>query len=188
MGQRRPARGPGRSLRPPMRRQRGATLLVVISLLLAIGLMSMTAFVGSRGQYQLVGNVQHQERAFSQAEAASAVAEEWLSDPANAQLADFATYNPAVRALYPANTMASLGLDPRTMGWNNGNSIAVGEGRYLIEQIARSVSLPGGSLQVGQASTGACRKVDLFRVVAQSASVRGSSRMVETFFATDGCY
>ncbi len=167
--------------------QRGATLLVLIYLLLAIGLMSMTGFFLARGQYQLIGNLQFQQQAFNQAETALAVAERWLSDRANSQSADFATYNGAARGQYPIDKLADLGLDPESMTWSDSNSIAVGEGRYLIEQLARAVRQPGVSLQVGQGATGACRSVDLFRVVARSSSTRGSSRMVESFFATNGC-
>lgn len=184
------ADGPGLRRHPHSggRRQRGATLLVVISLLLAIGLMSLTGFFLARGQYQLVGNLQFQEQAFNQAEAASAVAERWLSVSANSQSADFSTYNASAKGIYPIGKLSDLGLDPRTMTWTDTNSIQVGDGRYLVEQLSRSVKLPGGSLQVGQGATGACRSVDLFRVVSRSTSTRGSSRMVETFFATDGCY
>lgn len=167
--------------------QRGATLLVAISLLLAIGLMSLTGLFLARGQYRLVGNVQFQEQAFNQAETALAVAERWLSDTAHSQSADFTTHNSAARGLYPIGKLAELGLDPGSMTWSDSNSIAVGEGSYLVEQLARAVRQPGVSLQVGQGATGACRSVDLFRVVARSSSTRGSSRMVESFFATNGC-
>lgn len=172
----------------PRNHQRGASLLVVISLLLAIGLMSLTGFYLSRGQYQLVGNIQYQELAFNQAETATAVAEKWLVDGTNAQLPAFTTYDSSTKGLYPIDGLAALGLDPKTMAWNDGNSIVVGEARYVIEQVARAVKLPGGSLQIGQAAGGSCRAVDLFRIVARSELPRGSSRMVETVYATDGCY
>lgn len=174
--------------RPAAGRQRGATLVVVITLLLAVVVMSLTGFYLARTQYQLVGNLQYQEQAFNQAETASAMAEKWLGDPANAQSPHFTTYNAAAKGLYPAGKLAELALNPLTMAWDDSNSIAAGGGRYLVEQVARAVQLPGGSVQLGQAATGACRAVDLFRVVARSSSTRGSSRMVETFFAADGCY
>lgn len=174
--------------RPPLHRQRGASLLIVVALLLGMGLMTLTAFYLSRGQYQLVGNVQHLQQAFTRAEAASATAEQWLGDPANARSPAFATYDQQAKGLYPAGKLAALELDPATMTWNDSNSVATADGRYLIEQLARGVKLPGGSVQLGQRTTGSCKSVDLFRIVSSSASTRGASRLVETVHATDGCY
>lgn len=178
-----------RRVRQPARPdvQRGISMLVVMALLLAIGLMALTGFHLSRGQFQLVGNIQHQELAFTQAEAASAVAEKWLNTGSNARSPAFTTYDAAQKGLYPAGKLAALGLDPATMTWGDGNSIASGGSRYLIEQIAKGVKLPGSGLQTGQRKSSSCHAVDLFRVVARSSSVRGSSRMVETFYVTDGC-
>ena len=172
----------------PRRTQRGASLLVVVVMLLAIGLMSLTAFHLARGQFQLVGNLQHQELAFQQAEAAGSTAEQWLGTSSNARLAAFTTYDSASPGLYPAGKLATLGLDVKTMNWSDSNSVADSHGRYFIEQIARASKQPGASMQMGQRASGACRSVDLFRVVARSSSTRGSSRMVETILAADGCY
>lgn len=171
----------------PRHRQEGASLLVVLALLLAIGLLTLTGFQLARHQYLLVSNLQFQEQAFTQAETAVAVAEAWLSDETNANLPAFETFDAAAKGLYPMGHLGTLGLDPVSMTWTSSNSLAAGSARYLIEQTGRSVRLPGGSLQVGQATTGACRAVDLFHVVGRSASVRGSSRTIETYFATDAC-
>ncbi len=172
----------------PRGAQRGASLLVIVALLLGMGLMTLTGFYLSRGQYQLVGNIQHLQQAFTQAEATSAAAEQWLSVSTNAQSAGFETYNSGLKGIYPAGRLAALGRDPASMVWGDSNSIATPDGRYLAEQLARGVKLPGASVQLGQRSTGSCTAVDLFRVVSNSASIRGSSRMIETFYATDGCY
>jgi Tfp pilus assembly protein PilX len=171
------------------RAQRGASLIMISVMLLAIGLMSLSAFSLSRGQYQLVGNLQYQELAFQQAEAVAATAEQWLAAGSNAQSAGFGTYNgTATPGLYPEGKLAALGLDVKTMAWSNSNSVATNDGRYLIERLAHNSALPGASLQMGQVQTGACRAVDIFRIVSRSAAVRGSSRLIETFIATNGCY
>ena len=172
---------------PARRRQGGATLLVVVSLLLALGLMGITGMMLSRGQFQLAGNLQHQQLAFVEADTAIAVAEKWLSDPANAESAAFSSYSAAAKGLYPKGKLTALGLEPKTMAWTGTNSIAAGGGRYLIEQLEASVILPGSGIQVGQTTTGACKRVSLFRIVAQSSSTRGASRTIETFYATDAC-
>jgi Tfp pilus assembly protein PilX len=158
-----------------------------MTLLLGMGLMSTTGFLMARGQFQLVSNLQFQELSFNEAEGALAEAEDWLSQPGNAQNAAFTTHTNRKPGLYPLGKMAQLQLDVKTMNWTNSNSMTADTGRYVVEQIADSVRLPGSSLQMGQASTGACRAVDLFRVVARSAATRGASRMIETHFAADAC-
>jgi Tfp pilus assembly protein PilX len=167
--------------------QRGASLLVILVLLPAMGVLALTAFHLARTQYQLVGNLQHQELAFVQAEAAAAAAERWLNTGSNATHASFATYDADAPGLYPVGGLAAQGLDPATMAWADSNSIVSGDGRYLIERMAAGTRLPGSSLQVGQKLTGACRAVHLFRIVAISTGTRGASRMVETFIATEAC-
>ena len=171
------------------RRQRGATLVVVISLLLAVGLMSLTGLFLARNQYQLVSNLQFQDQAFNDAETAAAAAESWLLDPGsvNDESPAFDIYNTTTPGLYPAGELGNLRRVPETMTWGASNSMAAGQGRYLIEQVDRSITLPGSSLQAVQASTGACNSADLFRIAANSSGTRGSSRMVETIFATNGC-
>lgn len=169
---------------PARRAQRGASLFIVTMLVLTIGLMTLTAFTLSRGEFRLVGNLQHQEQAFNFGEATMGAAEAWLADPVNSKSTAFTTYSSTTPGLYPVGTLTA---DPKTMSWGATNSMAAADGRYLIEQIAANRSMGGGSLQVGQRRTGACRSVHLFRVVAQSSSRAGSQRMIETIQATDAC-
>ena len=168
-------------------RERGVSLFIVIVLLLTVGLMTLTAFYLSRGQYRLVGNIQYLEQAFNQTEAVTATAETWLNTTGNSKLASFTTYSTAQPYLYPVGKLANLQLDPKTMTWSDTNSLASGNGRYLIEKLASNLRLPGGSLQMEQRSSGACRAVDLFRIVSRSNAVRGSLRMIETTYATSAC-
>jgi hypothetical protein len=163
--------------------QQGISLLVIVVMLLALGLMTLTAYYLSRNQYRLVSNIQHLEQAFNQTEAVVATAEDWLNTGANRKSAAFDAYTTASPQLHPIGHLAASGIDSRTMTWDNTNSIAAGDGRYLIERIAMSRVLPGSSLQPG----GPCRKVDLFRVIARSNAVRGASRTIESTYATDGC-
>lgn len=169
-------------------RQRGGTLIVVVALILGACLVSLTGLFLARGQGQLVGNIQHQEGAFNEAEASAVVAELWLATGSNARSAVFSTYDASAAGLYPTGKLRELGLDPATMTWGTSNSVSAGAGRYLVERIARAVKVPGASLQVGQRATGSCNQVDIFRVVAQSSSTRGATRMIETMAASNGCY
>ena len=152
-----------------------------------MGLMTLSAFYLSRGQYRLVGNIQQLEQAFNDTEAVSASAEQWLQTGSNAKADGFTTYSSVTPQLYPAGKLAALNLDPKTMSWDDSNSAVLGSGRYLVEQLAANRSMPGGSLQVGQRSTGACRAVNLYRVVARSSGPRGAARLIETLQATNAC-
>lgn len=176
------------TLGPRLQPQRGSSLVVVSAMLLATALMSLTAVYLSRNQFLLAANLQHQEQAFAKAEATLAVAEKWLSDPANSKSAAFDTYDATKKGLYPIGTLAQKGLNLQTMTWSETNSIAATQagGSYVIEQLGSALPLPGNSLQLGQSSSG-CRAVDLFRVTARSSGSLGATRMVETLVATDPC-
>jgi Tfp pilus assembly protein PilX len=166
--------------------QQGISLLVVMVMLLALGLMTLTAYYLSRNQYRLVSNIQHLEQAFNQTEAVVATAEDWLNTGTNSKSTAFDSYSTALPQLHPMGHLAASALDPQTMAWSDTNSLASGDGRYVVEQLARGRELPGNSLNLGQLNTG-CKKVDLFRITARSNSVRGASRTVESTYATDGC-
>ncbi|BDI08056.1 pilus assembly PilX family protein [Sphaerotilus microaerophilus] len=181
---------PTRERRKPYPRgnQRGGALIVVIAVVLAIAITTLGAFGLARSQYQLAGNLQFLEQAFNQAEGAAASAENWLSVPGNAHSAGFDTYDPSGSpGMYPTGQLRQLGLDPKTMSWNSGNSLASGDGRYLIERMAQDRKLPGTSLQIGQRRSSGCASVDVFRVVARSNAIRGASRTIETTYVTPYC-
>ena len=59
-------------------RQRGASLIIIVLMVLAMALTTLTAFHLSSNQYRLVANLQHIEQAFNRAEGALALGEEWL--------------------------------------------------------------------------------------------------------------
>jgi Tfp pilus assembly protein PilX len=168
------------------RRQRGASLYVVIVMLATMGLMTLTAFYMSRNQYRLVGNIQYQEQAFNQTEAVVAQGENWLNVDSNAASVDFITYNADAQGLYPIGQIGTLGLNLKTMIWSNSNSIESGAGRYVVTQIARDMPLAGSTLVIGQALS-TCNSVNLFQVTGRSNPVHGASRTIETTYGTAGC-
>jgi len=168
------------------RRQRGASLYVVIVMLATMGLMTLTSFYMSRNQHRLVGNIQFQEQAFNQSEAVVAEGENWLTTGSNATSVDFITYNPGARGLYPMGQLATLGLNVKTMTWSDSNSIASGNGRYLVSQIAKDLPLVGSSLQQGQGLT-SCKTVNVFQVTGRSNPVQGAARTIETTYGTSSC-
>ena len=173
--------------RSSVRAQRGISLLVVTVLMLAIVLMTLTAFYVSKTQYKLVGNIQASELAFGQAESVSAAARAWVNVSANAKSDAFDTYNATSTAhLYPMGKMAALGHLPGSMTWSDSNSIVNGNGRYMVELLGRNIKKPGESLNLGQIK-GCSKSVDLFRIVAKADAGQSGSRIIETIEATDGC-
>jgi len=165
--------------------QRGASLFIVLVLLLTIGLMTLTGFYMARNQYSLVGNLQFQEQAFNQAEAAVAAAENWLETGNNARSADFTTYNQG-SGVFPKGQLAALALDPKTMTWTDTNSVAVTDGRYLVSKIAGDQPFSGSSLQQSPLAA-TCKVVNIFQVIGRSNAPRGAARTIETTYATLGC-
>ena len=173
--------------RSSVRAQRGISLLVVTVLMLAIVLMTLTAFYVSKTQYKLVGNIQASELAFGQAESVSAAARAWVNVSANAKSDAFDTYNATSTAhLYPMGKMAALGHLPESMTWSNSNSTVSGNGRYMVELLGRNIKKPGDSIAIKQKAT-SCKSVDLFRIVAKADAGQSGSRIIETIEATDGC-
>ena len=173
--------------RSSVRAQRGISLLVVTVLMLAIVLMTLTAFYVSKTQYKLVGNIQASELAFGQAESVSAAARAWVNVSANAKSDAFDTYNATSTAhLYPMGKLATLGYLPESMTWSNSNSTVSGNGRYMVELLGRNIKKPGDSIAIKQKAT-SCKSVDLFRIVAKADAGQSGSRIIETIEATDGC-
>lgn len=177
--------------RTPGTRQRGASLLVVIMLIAAMGLATLTTFHLSRNQYRLVGNIQHLEQAFGNAEGVIAGGENWLETGANHRAAGLnlgeTTLTPG---LFPIGHLDQNSIDPKTMTWSDTNSVSFGEGRYLIERIAQGLAAPGESMGSGEPDGGAkkaCRAVDVFRVIGRADARRGASRTIESTYATTGC-
>lgn len=168
-------------------RQRGASLIIIVLMVLAMALTTLTAFHLSSNQYRLVANLQHIEQAFNRAEGALALGEEWLGKGDHARAAGFSSFDSASPALHPVGHLALVGLDPKTMSWSDANSVADADGRYLIELLARNRQSIGSGLQIQQRQVGSCSSVDLFRIHATSNSVRGASRTVSSIYATDGC-
>lgn len=172
--------------RSSVRAQRGISLLVVTVLMLAIVLMTLTAFYVSKTQYKLVGNIQASELAFGQAESVSAAARAWINVSANAKSTAFDAYATSTAHLYPMGKMAALGHLPGSMTWSDSNSIVNGNGRYMVELLGRNIKKPGDSIAIKQNAT-SCKSVDLFRVIAKADAGQSGSRIIETIEATDGC-
>ena len=124
-------------------RQRGATLIVALLILVLIMIIGITAVSTSNTQYKLAGNLQFEDSAINNAETAIATAELWLATgtPPNYAKTAFIGGGPTVSPdpgsvanttpeLLPRTNVASIqaarATAPLSMTWADGNSRCVG--------------------------------------------------------------
>ena len=175
---------------PLRKRERGISLVTTLVMLLAVMVLGLSAITISKSQFMLAGNLQFQSGALNEAEAATVAAEQWLSSGTNSLNAGFTTFNASAGYLYPIGYMTANSIDPLTMTWSTTNSIQVGSittQRYLIEFIAKDKTLIPTGLAVGGRSSSGCNKTNVYRIISQGGSARGSSRMVQSIYSVLSC-
>ena len=168
---------------PRQKRERGISLVTTLVMLLAVMVLGLSAITISKSQFMLAGNLQFQS-------GATVAAEQWLISGTNSLDAGFTTFNPNAGSLYPIGYMTANSIDPLTMTWSTTNSIQVGNittQRYLIEFIAKDKTLIPTGLAVGGRSSSGCNKTNVYRIIAQGGSARGSSRMVQSIYSVLSC-
>ncbi|MBI5901493.1 MAG: hypothetical protein HZB40_20015 [Rhodocyclales bacterium] len=173
------------------KRQRGITLITTAVMLILVMILGVSAVSLSRSEFRLAGNMQFRNAALNDAEAAVISAERWLTTGTNYLNAGFTTYDSAgTPHLFPANAMAALtppDNDPLTMTWGNDNSLAVGNSRYFIEQLASNKKLIPTSLNVGGRAAAGCNQVNIYRIVTRGESARGTTRFVQSVYSVLNC-
>ena len=161
-------------------RQRGASLVMSLIILVVLMLLGVSALMVSSTQSKLAGNIQSQTLATAEAESALSIAENWIAQPANTlTLGAFGT----VAGLYAKGSA----VNPLTMTWDDTTSIktdSAGNQRYIIEVYAENRTLPGNSGGAcGYGMPGPCPNVNLFRATARGVSRPGATRHVQSLFA-----
>ncbi len=191
-------------------RQKGATLVVALLILVLIMMIGITAVSTSNTQFKLAGNLQFEDSAMNNAEAAITVAEAWLLT--NAANAAFTAGDPtttpdpgsaaATPELLPLSTVAAIraarATAPLTMVWGAANSRCVGDAdmataacdapgnpaqRYFIELMSRNNRLQGSSQVLGGRNSAVCNSVNTYLISARGASARGATRFVQSYFS-----
>ncbi len=181
-----------RPIRLPAR-QRGATLVIALLVLVLIMMIGITAISTSDTQFKLAGNLQFEDSALNNAEAAVTAAENWLSTGTNFNDAGFAVYDNAKPQLLPIGRLAGLAApdnDPLTMTWGAGNSLAVGGNtrqRYYIEQMSLNNKLQGSSQVVGGRTSSGCNQVNTYQITGRGTSARGATKFVQSFYSVLNC-
>lgn len=190
-------------------RQAGATLVIALLILVLIMMLGITAVSTSNTQFKLAGNLQFEDGAMNNAEAAVTAAENWLATGTNA-------LNPAFTAVAaatnpdPGSSVATPELLPRTTvvsiraardvsafsrNWSttapaNLFSRAVGGNdtqRYYIELISLNNRLQGSSQVVGGRPSSGCNQVNTYLITGRGASARGAVKYVQSYYSVLNC-
>ena len=167
-------------------RQKGATLVVALLILVLIMMIGITAVSTSNTQYKLAGNLQFEDGAMNNAETAVSTAENWLVTGTNYNNAGFTTYNAtASPQLLPIGT----NNNPLNMTWSNSNSLSLGDDtqRYLIQQLSTNNLLMGSSAVVGRQGISVCDKVNTYLITGRGTTHRGATKLVQSYYSVLSC-
>jgi len=178
---------------PGPSRQRGASLLLAMLLVVFVMLLGMGALGAAWTQYHLAANQQFDNDAFNQAEHALGMAEQWLStgthfrDPGFAP--DALQRSPG---LYPLGLAAPAMTAPLSVAFTAANAVCVdGEApcnsSYVIGLLAQDQRLVGASQAVGVPSSSGCHQVNLYQVIARGRGGRGASRTLASVYSVLSC-
>jgi type IV pilus assembly protein PilX len=170
-------------LLPSRHRSRGAALVTSLIVLGVLMLMGVSAFILSKTQFKLAGNVQFQTLALTDAENAMTEAERWVS--LNSSNDGFTTAG-TTKGIYPKGAAP----DPLKSAWDDANSVAVdtdGNQRYRIELYIDNRVLPTASVanlcSSGYSSPGPCPAVNVYRITTRGASRLGAAKIVQSLYA-----
>lgn len=172
-------------------RQKGATLVIALLILVLIMMIGITAVSTSDTQFKLAGNLQFEDSALNNAEAAIAEGERWLSTGTNYLDAAFTAADPAKPHLLPRTVPrpASRDTDPLTLAWADTNSLSVANTnqRYRIEQMSRNNKLTGSSQVVGGRVSTICNQVNTYLITGRGVSARGATKLVQSYYSVLSC-
>lgn len=184
-------------------RQRGATLVVALLILVLIMMIGITAVSTSNTQFKLAGNLQFEDSALNNAETAVTAAENWLATGTNYNNAAFTAVaastdpdpgsNVATPQLLPRTSIAAIraarDTQAYTMTWDDTNSLAVGgtTQRYYIELMSQNNRLQGSSQVVGGRASSGCNQVNTYMITGRGASARGAVKFVQSYYSVLNC-
>jgi Tfp pilus assembly protein PilX len=173
-------------------RERGATLVVAMVVLVLIMMIGIAAVTSSSTQSKLAGNLQFENTAMNSAEGAIGAAELWLSTGTNFKNGGFSTYAAATPQLHPLGHLASLAAPANnalTMNWNGTSDIQAGGAnqRYMIELLSTNNRLLGSSQAVGQRRSTTCQQVNTYMITARAQAPRSATKFVQSYYSVLSC-
>ncbi len=170
-------------------RQKGATLVIALLILVLIMMIGVMAVSTSNTQYKLAGNLQFEDSALNNAETAVETAENWLKSQSSAAnntvfLNSF-TSPPTVS--YLLSSGASFA--PLTMTWDDSNSLPVGSTaqRYVIQFMSTNNQVLGSNLAMGRGAVAVCNKVNTYQITGRGASARGATKLIQSYYSVSSC-
>ena len=163
-------------------KQQGATLIVALIVLVLIMMLGVAAMNSSSTQYRLAGNLQFEDGAMNNAEAAAIAAEKWLE--INYQHAAFTTADNTMPHLFQKTSV----VDPFSLDWDS-DSITVADNsqRYIIQIMSTNSLLQGASAAVGRSRASVCNKVNTYLITARGTSARGAVKMIQSYYSVFSC-
>lgn len=171
-------------------RQKGATLVIALLVLVLIMMIGIAAVSTSNTQYKLAGNLQFEDGAMNNAEIAVSAAENWLATGNNYNSAGFTTYDSVNSPhLYPITSTAAMVANPLTASWSDSNSVGVSGDtqRYQIQLKSTNNLLMGSSAAVGRQATSYCSKVNTYLITGRGITHRGATKFVQSFYSVLSC-
>lgn len=161
----------------------GSTLVVTLIVLAMLMLLGVTAMVTSDTAHRLAGNLQFQDIAMNNAEATLTSVEKALEtgtiDPAHADFTATTPVAPSNQGKFPSGAVPDLLADATWADYSASNT----SGSYIIELMSQNSVLIGSNLTVGGQSSSVCSKANTYRITARGNSVRGATRIVQSYFA-----
>jgi len=188
-------------------RQKGATLVIALLILVLIMMIGITAVSTSNTQYKLAGNLQYEDVALNNAETAVTAAETWLSTGANFRNGGFTAYDRAATPeLLPIGHLGAQAAvndrSPLSMTWRDStedpgtaNSLSVVDPvlgrntaqRYFVELMSTNNRLLGSSQVVGGRSSSGCNQVNTYQITGRGTGARGAAKYIQSFYSVLSC-
>lgn len=166
--------------------QRGSTLVVSMIMLVVLMLLGVMSMTTSDTAYKLAGNLQFENNALNNSEAALSDAENSLKNGAiDINHADFSaasSVTAAASGFYPEGA----NIDPLNMAWDNTDSFSPSgdDTQHRIVQLMSTDTVQIGENYVaGIPQSTACNKVNTYVITARGSSARGSTKLVRSYYS-----
>jgi len=166
--------------------QRGSTLVISMIMLVVLMLLGVMAMTTSDTAYKLAGNLQFENNALNNAEAALSDVENSLKNGAiDINHADFAAASSVTAApsgFYPKG----VNLDPFSMAWDPGDSVSSSGDdtrRRIVQLMSVDTVQIGENYVAGVPQSTACNKVNTYVITARGTSARGSTKLVRSYYS-----